>query len=42
MNKKAFFSDHGFSYFGWEGDFVKNESIEVLMIGPLRIDIRKD
>lgn len=34
--------NHNYTRFGWEGDFVKNESIEVRMIGPLRIDIRKD
>ena len=34
--------DHKFTSFGWEGEFVKLETVEKQMIGPIEIDIRKE
>ena len=34
--------NHNYTRFGWEGDFVKLESISQQMVGPIRIDIRKE
>ncbi len=34
--------NHNYTRFGWEGDFIKLENVEVQMVGPIRIDIRKE
>ena len=34
--------NHNYTRFGWEGDFVKLETVEKQMIGPLEIEIRKE
>ncbi len=34
--------NHNYTRYGWEGDFIKLKNVEVQMIGPLRIDIRKE
>ena len=34
--------NHNYTRFGWEGDFVKMEKLDLQMVGPIRIDIRKE
>lgn len=34
--------NHNYTRFGWEGDFIKLETVEKQMVGPLEIEIKRE